>query len=285
MMIKATKLFTFLLGACLCFTASGLTLKGEPKQGALIRGLASPGAEVWLDNTPLEVGPNGEFVFGFGRDETGERLVKVKHSDGKEEQKALTIRQRDYDIQRIEGISKRIMKPNPDDVARAQQDNRMVAKARSVVSNRLDFNQTFVWPLIGRISGVYGSQRFYNGEPRRPHFGVDVARPTGTEVYAPADGVVTLWVPDMFYSGGTMIIDHGFGVNSTFLHLSGSLVKVGDEVKQGQPVALVGATGRVTGPHLDWRMNWKSARLDPQLIVPDMDELLKEEQKQTAAGG
>lgn len=269
----------------LSLNAAALTLQGEPHQGALMRGTATPGAKVWLNEEPLKVGPKGEFVFGFGRDETGTRQLKVKHADGHQELKEVTILKRDYKIQRIEGIAKRIMKPNPEAIARSRKDNQMVAKARSVFSERLDFNQEFIWPVLGPISGVYGSQRYYNGEPRRPHYGVDVARPTGTEVVAPADGVITLWVPDMFYSGGTMIIDHGFGVNSTFLHLSGSLVKVGDEVKQGQPVALIGATGRVTGPHLDWRMNWKSARLDPQLIVPDMDLLLKKQKAQQATGG
>ncbi|MGY0583956.1 MAG: M23 family metallopeptidase, partial [Paraglaciecola chathamensis] len=131
-----------------------------------------------------------------------------------------------------------------------------------------DFSQDFIWPAQGPISGVYGSQRVLNGQPKRPHYGVDVAAPTGTPVYAPADGVVTLFVPDMYYSGGTMIIDHGLGVSSTFLHLSKGLVQVGDNVKQGQLVAEIGATGRVTGAHLDWRMNWMNVRIDPALLVP-----------------
>ncbi|MBD1388448.1 M23 family metallopeptidase [Neiella sp. HB171785] len=245
-------------------------LLAEPVQGSLVRGIASPGAVVTFHGQTLEVGPAGEFVFGIGRDATGSRELIVTDANGKEARRTLDIVEREFNIQRIEGIAKRIMNPKPEDIERAKKDNRMVAAARAPVTERLDFMQPFIWPVEGPISGVYGSQRFYNGEPRRPHFGVDIAVPTGTQVVAPADGVIVLWVPDMFYSGGTMIIDHGFGVNSTFLHLSGSLVKTGEEVKQGQPVALVGATGRVTGAHLDWRMNWKSARVDPQLLVPPM---------------
>ena len=285
MITKTITRFTLMLTLCFSVTAVALTLEGVPQQGGLMRGLASPGAKIWLDEQVLKVGPKGEFVFGFGRDETGSRLLTINYPDGTQEQQSIVIQARDYQIQRIEGIAKRIMKPDPANVARARKDNLLVAKARQVDSARLDFNQEFIWPVIGPISGVYGSQRFYNGEPRRPHYGVDVARPTGTPVVAPADGVITLWVPDMFYSGGTMIIDHGFGVNSTFLHLSGALVAEGAEVKQGQPVALIGATGRVTGAHLDWRMNWHSARLDPQLIVPDMDTLRAEHRSIQATGG
>jgi murein DD-endopeptidase MepM/ murein hydrolase activator NlpD len=121
--------------------------------------------------------------------------------------------------------------------------------------------------LIGPITGVYGSQRVYNGVPKNPHYGVDYAAPTGTEVVAPAAGIVRLAHPDLFYSGGTMIIDHGHGLSSSFLHLSGLLVAEGARVTRGQPIALVGATGRATGPHLDWRMNWHQQRIDPQLVL------------------
>ena len=124
--------------------------------------------------------------------------------------------------------------------------------------------------MTGPISGVYGSQRILNGKPRRPHFGVDVARPTGTPIVAPADGVITLAEPAMFFSGGTLIIDHGHRLSSSMLHLHKILVKEGDQVKQGQVIAEIGATGRVTGAHLDWRMNLRGHRIDPQLLVPPM---------------
>ena len=151
---------------------------------------------------------------------------------------------------------------------RIRQDNVLLGKARKIQTDNANFMQDFIWPAQGPISGVYGSQRVFNGEPKNPHYGLDVAAPVGTPVYAPAGGVVTLWVSDMYYSGGTMIIDHGLGVSSTFLHLSKSHVAEGDTVEQGQLVAEIGATGRVTGAHLDWRINWFSERLDPQLLVP-----------------
>ena len=128
----------------------------------------------------------------------------------------------------------------------------------------------FVWPAEGPISGVYGSQRFYNGEPRRPHFGVDVAVPTGTIVRAPAAGVVTLAEPDLYFSGGTVILDHGYRLSSSFLHMSEVAVQVGDELQPGDIIGAVGSTGRATGPHLDWRMNWREQRIDPQLLAPPM---------------
>ena len=147
--------------------------------------------------------------------------------------------------------------------------------ARTRDSDRRDFLDDFVWPASGPITGIYGSQRFYNGEPRNPHYGVDIAAPTGSPVVAPADGVVTLVHPDMFFSGGTLLIDHGFGVSSTFIHLHRVLVKEGQEVKQGEKIAEIGASGRATGPHLDWRLNWYDERLDPQwfMSAPGVSEV------------
>jgi murein DD-endopeptidase MepM/ murein hydrolase activator NlpD len=145
-----------------------------------------------------------------------------------------------------------------------------VAKARTRRDNRTDWATGFTWPAQGRLSGFYGSQRVLNGEPRRPHFGVDVAAPTGTPVLAPAPGVVTLAEPDLFYSGGTLIIDHGQGLTSSFLHLSAVSVSVGDTVTTGDRIGAIGATGRASGPHLDWRMNWYDKRVDPQPLAGDM---------------
>ncbi|MGK0440295.1 MAG: murein DD-endopeptidase MepM/ murein hydrolase activator NlpD, partial [Pseudohongiellaceae bacterium] len=177
---------------------------------------------------------------------------------------------RDYNIQRIEGISKAIMSPSDKNLKRIRDEAGQVWSARSKIKQRNDFAGEFTWPLTGPITGVYGSQRLYNNIPKRPHYGVDVAAPTGTPLSTPAPGVVTLAHKGMFYSGGTIIIDHGYGVSSTLMHLSKVLVKVGDEVKPGDIIAEVGATGRATGPHLDWRMNWYQSRIDPQLLVGAM---------------
>ncbi|MDO6837880.1 M23 family metallopeptidase [Paraglaciecola chathamensis] len=254
----------FMMGA----QAEMLELRGELTQGSLLRGSAPSGSEIWLDGKPILISDDGHFAFGFSRDAELEHQLTWRDPEGNKHEKNIKLTSREYDIQRIEGLPSKMVSPPQEVLDKIRQDNVQVASARSRRDVRTDFSQDFIWPARGPISGVYGSQRVLNGQPKRPHYGVDVAAPTGTPVYAPADGVVTLFVPDMYYSGGTMIIDHGLGVSSTFLHLSKGLVKEGDTVKQGQLVAEIGATGRVTGAHLDWRMNWMNVRIDPALLVP-----------------
>ena len=248
--------------------ARGLQLKGEMTQGSLIRGQVPVGYQVWLNEQSLKISPDGYFTFGFGRD--AKLTQQLKWLDNKDVQhtQPLQLQPRAYNIQKIEGIPSQYVNPPKEVSERIKLDNQQIAKARSLVYERTDFYSDFIWPAAGPISGVYGSQRIFNGTPKRPHFGVDVAAPTGTAVYAPANGIVTLFVPDMYYSGGTMIIDHGHGVSSTFLHLSKGHVEAGRTVRQGDLVAEIGATGRATGPHLDWRINWFKERLDPALLVP-----------------
>ena len=248
--------------------ASDLQLKGEMTQGSLIRGQAPVGHQVLLNDKPLKISPDGYFVFGFGRDAKLTHQLKWLDNQGAEHTQSLQLQPRTYDIQKIEGIPSKYVSPPKEVSERIKLDNRQVGKARTLDDARTDFHQDFIWPAAGPISGVYGSQRVFNGTPKRPHFGVDVAAPTGTPVYSPANGVVTLFVADMYYSGGTMIIDHGHGVSSTFLHLSKGHVEAGTTVKQGDLVAEIGSTGRATGPHLDWRINWFKERLDPALLVP-----------------
>ena len=248
--------------------AEDIKLKGEMTQGSLIRGQVPSGSQVWLNDTPIKISPEGYFVFGLGRDAQLNQTIKWLDLQGKQHSKILTLSQRSYDEQKIEGVESKYVSPPKEVLARISQDNQQIGKARSADADRIDFTQDFIWPAAGPISGVYGSRRVFNGVPKRPHFGLDVAGPTGTPVYAPADGIVTLFVPDMYYSGGTMIIDHGHGVSSTFLHLSKGHVEAGTRVKQGELVAEIGATGRVTGAHLDWRINWFKERLDPALLVP-----------------
>ncbi|WP_426357346.1 M23 family metallopeptidase [Pseudocolwellia sp. HL-MZ19] len=243
------------------------SLSNNVKQGALIVGKTEPDSVVKVNDKVLTVSANGDFTFGFGRDEVKPHTVTVTHKSGLVETKTLTPELREYNIQRINGIKKSIMKPNPVAVTRSRQDNAQIKEARKTLSSNTAFAQGFIAPIDGTITGVYGSQRVFNGEKKRPHFGLDYAGKTGDPVKAPADGEVLLWVPDMFYSGGTMIIDHGHGVTSTFLHLSASKVKTGDFVKQGDLVASVGASGRATGPHLDWRINWFDVRLDPAFVL------------------
>ena len=247
--------------------AQALELRGECIQGGLIFGLTQPGNQIFLDDTEVMVSSEGKFLIGFGRDETGERLLRVKGGPGFDELVTLRVAPREYNIEKVDGLPPGTVTPDPAAAKRIAEEAAMVSSARSRRDARTDYAAGFAWPAQGHISGVYGSQRILNGEPRRPHFGLDIAAPAGSPVYAPAAGFVTLNHPDMYFSGGTLILDHGQGLSSTFLHLSKILVEVGTTVQQGDLIAEIGATGRASGPHLDWRMNWLNHRVDPQLLL------------------
>jgi murein DD-endopeptidase MepM/ murein hydrolase activator NlpD len=249
---------------------AGLELRGEAVQGALLQGLVPPGTRVEMDGSQLRVSGDGVFLLGFGRDHAARATLKLVFPDGRTEERTLDVKPRKYQIQRIDGLPKRKVVPNEQDLERIRKESSLIREARARDDPRTDFLSGWIWPSKGRISGVYGSQRVLNGNPRRPHFGVDIAAPVGTAVKSPADGIVTLVHPDMFFSGGTLIIDHGHRLSSSFLHLEKILVKPGQIVKRGDLIAEIGATGRVTGPHLDWRMNYQAHRVDPQLLVPPM---------------
>ena len=256
------------LGALLCHSAAlAVELNGEAVQGGLIFGKTSPGAQVHLDDTEVMVSPDGDFVIGFGRDETGERQLLVLEPTGEKEVLALPIALREYDIERVDGLPPKTVTPDPEALERIREEGAMVSSARARRDQRADYEEGFAWPASGRISGVYGSQRVLNGEPRRPHYGLDIAAPTGNPVYAPADGIITMAHPDMYFSGGTVILDHGQGLSSSFLHLSKILVETGTTVRKGDLIAEIGSTGRASGPHLDWRMNWLNRRVDPEMLV------------------
>lgn len=244
-------------------------LQGEAIQGGLIFGQAHAGSKVTLDGTAVMTTVDGRFVIGFDRDETGTRELIVSSPNTPAEKLQLQVKPREYAIERVDGLPPRTVTPDPEAAERIRQEAAMVSSARRLRDQRTDYVQGFAWPAAGRISGVYGSQRILNGEPGRPHYGLDIAAPTGEPVYAPASGIVTLAHNDMYFSGGTLILDHGQGLSSTFLHLSEILVETGDEVQKGELIARIGATGRASGPHLDWRMNWLDRRVDPQLLVQD----------------
>ena len=251
---------------------SGARLDGPRVQGGLLRGRVPPGSTVEYEGDTVRVSADGWFLVGFGRDASPQAELVVAYPDGRRERQVLKIEGREYAIQRIDGLPPSKVTPSEEDLARIREEVRIVKLARTIDDSRTDFLSGFQWPVKGRISGVYGSQRVLNGEPRRPHFGIDIAAPRGTKVVAPTDGVVTLVHPDMYFSGGTMIIDHGHGLSSAFLHLSRILVDKGERVAQGQVIAEVGSTGRSTGPHLDWRINLFGRRLDPSLLVGPMPE-------------
>jgi murein DD-endopeptidase MepM/ murein hydrolase activator NlpD len=259
-------LLTIAAAGC-CNIALALELNGEPVQGGLIFGQTQPGNQVSLDDTEVMVSGEGKFLIGFGRDESGERLLRVKGGPDGEEIVTLAVSPRQYNIEKVDGLPPRTVTPDPVAAKRIAEEAALVSSARSRRDSRTDYAPGFDWPAQGRISGVYGSQRILNGEPRRPHFGLDIAAPAGSPVYAPAAGIVTLNHPDMYFSGGTLILDHGQGLSSTFLHLSKILVEAGTTVQQGDLIAEIGSTGRASGPHLDWRMNWLNRRVDPQLLL------------------
>ncbi len=243
-------------------------------QGGLLFGHAEPGSSITLDGDIIAISEDGRFVIGFGRDETGNRELKATSPDGKAFQKEISVQTREYAIERVDGLPPATVTPDPSAAARIKEDSLLVASARQHRDRQAFYATGFRWPAKGRISGVYGSQRILNGEPRRPHFGLDIAAPQGTDVYAPADGLITMTHPDMYFSGGTIILDHGQGLSSTFLHLSEILVDTGTFVKQGDLIARIGSTGRASGPHLDWRMNWLDRRVNPQLLLGPMNESL-----------
>jgi murein DD-endopeptidase MepM/ murein hydrolase activator NlpD len=250
--------------------ATELVLKGDMIQGGLVQGQTMPGAFVEFDGRRIRVSDQGLFLIGFGRDAPGRMHLAVTLPGGGGQQRTLEIGKRQYRIERINGLPPRKVKPAEKDLKRIRSEIALVKQVRNIDDSRTGFQNGFVWPAKGEITGVYGSQRILNGEPRRPHYGVDIAAHEGTAIRAPADGRVTLVHSDMYFSGGTMILDHGHGLSSSFLHLGRILVAEGQLVRQGEVIAEVGSTGRSTGSHLDWRINLFQKRLDPQLLVGSM---------------
>ena len=222
---------------------------GTFQQGGLVLGQLAEGETVSYKGKSLKINNKNQFLLGFGRNEPYEVEITV-HDQLGERNIILNIAARDYAIQKIEGVPQKTVNPSKEHLNRIQQDAASVRKARRLISNQDDFTAGFIEPSSGPITGVYGSQRFYNGVPKSPHYGIDYAAPIGTPVIAPAGGIITLVHNDMFYSGGTLILDHGHGLSSTFLHLSQILVTQGQRVTPGMVIAKIGASGRATGPHL-----------------------------------
>lgn len=248
-----------------------VALNGKFTQGALLRGQAPAGAKVTLNGETVQTNKDGKFVVGFEREAPLQQTLIVELADGNKWQRDITLEKREYNIQRIEGLEQKMVTPPAEVTARIKQDNINVANARSGNSDLDALFTKFEWPAKGVISGVYGSQRILNGVPKWPHYGLDIANETGTPVYAPVDGVVTL-ADDLYYSGNTLILDHGMRVFSTFLHMDTITVEVGETVKQGEQIGTIGSTGRSTGPHLDWRVNLGNIRLDPQTVISGTPE-------------
>ena len=224
-----------------------------------------------MDDEIIPSTPDGLFIVGFHRDSDQPVAITVTQPDGTSQLTVLTPEQRDYDIQRIDGLQKNMVTPPDSVIARIKSDQAAVAAARQKTATAGDFWQGIDWPVTGRISGVFGSQRILNGKPRQPHYGIDIAAPRGTPVQAPASGLVTL-VKDLYYSGWTVIINHGLGLNSTFLHMDHVSISPGESVARGDIIGTVGSTGRSTGPHLDWRLDWQGRRIDASLVAGPMPQ-------------
>ena len=248
-----------------------VVLNGKFTQGALLRGQAPAGAKVTLNGETVQTNKDGKFVVGFEREAPLQQMLVVKLDNGQKWQRDITLEKREYNIQRIDGLEQKMVSPPAEVTARIKKDNINVANARSGNTDLDALFTRFEWPAKGVISGVYGSQRILNGVPKWPHYGLDIANETGTPVYAPVDGVVTM-ANDLYYSGNTLILDHGMRVFSTFLHMDTITVEVGETVKQGEQIGTIGSTGRSTGPHLDWRINLGNTRLDPQTIISGSPE-------------
>ncbi|MBO9788837.1 M23 family metallopeptidase [Xanthomonas phaseoli] len=236
-------------------------------QGALVIGKVPAGSKVQYAGRILRVSGYGSVVFGIGRDATGPLQVQITPPGGSTQTVSIAVTPRDWPIERVNGVPPKTVNPPPAIAERIKREQAQVTAARDRDDARTDFAQPFIWPVQGRISGRFGNARVYNGQPGAGHSGMDIAVPTGTPVKAPAAGVVTFAAPDLYLTGGTVLLDHGFGVSSNFLHLSRIDVKVGDRVEQGQVIGAVGATGRATGPHLHWGMNWFDTRIDPLLVL------------------
>uniref|UniRef100_UPI003CCBA37A M23 family metallopeptidase n=1 Tax=Edaphosphingomonas laterariae TaxID=861865 RepID=UPI003CCBA37A len=245
--------------------------QGSFQQGGLVLGTAPVGTvRLLLDDKPVRIAPGRRFIIGFGRDHGGQAMLEARAVDGTALRKPLAIAPRAWSIQSLPTLP-RGTSPTPEYQRRRAAELAQINAAREVQSDTQGWQQRFQWPVSGRISGVFGSQRIYAGEPGAFHSGVDVARPTGTPIVAPADGVVILAASAPFsLEGNLLMIDHGMGLNSAFLHLSRIDVKTGDRVVRGQPVGAIGATGRATGPHLHWSMKWQDERIDPAPLAGPM---------------
>ena len=240
---------------------------GALTQGGLIIAQIPQGSHAKLNDISLPQTEDGYIAFGFHRDDESAVRLHITDKDNHSFVTMLTPEKRRYQTQSITGLAKKYVSPPQAVLDRIARDRDKVAQARAVTTLQDDFAKSgFNWPLKGTITGIYGAQRILNGKPRAPHYGIDIAAPTGAPIYAPARGVITL-VEDLYYTGWTIIIDHGLGISSTMLHLSAVDVRVGDQVKSGALIGKVGSTGRSTGPHLDWRLNWYQKRLDPQLAT------------------
>lgn len=260
-------LFLFLLFLNSTSIAGETRLVGEMIQGGLVVGWTSPGAKIKLDGSSIIQANGGNFLIGFPYDSKPTAVLEIFSKAGKHYKRVLSIGQRNYNTQRINGLPKRKVMPNPKDLTLIKNQRKLINKARLIFTMEPYFTAGFVNPVVGPISGVFGSQRILNGEPRRRHFGLDIAAPKGSVIKAASDGIIAFVHDDMFFNGKTIIIDHGLGLRSTYIHMDSINVSSGMKMKKGQVVGTVGKTGRATGPHLHWGLELNQTPLDPEKLL------------------
>ncbi|MBD1152976.1 M23 family metallopeptidase [Pelagibacterales bacterium SAG-MED22] len=243
-----------------------IEFKGKFLQGHFILGLTDPNAKILIGKKEVKVSKDGDFVFGIDRDQKYD-LIFTKILNGKKTIFTKKVLKRKYNIQRIDGLEENKVTPPESVYKRIKKENNSIGEARAINSNLQFFKEKFIMPVEGIISGVYGSQRILNGKPRWPHYGIDIAAEQGTMIKSSGSGTVTMAEDDLYYTGGTVIMDHGHGISTIYSHLENVLVSVGDNINQGDIIGTVGSTGRSTGPHLDFRVNWFQTRLDPMSVI------------------
>ena len=260
-----TRLF-FLIILLASSQLNAVEFKGKFLQGHYIIGITDPSAKIIVDKKNVKVSQDGYFVFGIDRDRKFDVTI-TKIIDGKKEKIIKKVLKRKYNIQRIDGLEESKVTPPESVYKRIREENNKIGEARAINSDLPFFKNQFIMPVEGIISGVYGSQRILNGKPKWPHYGIDIAAKKGTKIKSSATGIVTMAEDDLYYTGGTVIMDHGHGISTIYSHLESLNVKVGDEILQGDVIGTVGSTGRSTGPHLDFRVNWFQTRLDPMSVL------------------
>ena len=247
--------------------AFAIDFKGKFIQGHFIIGKTEPKSKVWIDKRSIKVSEDGFFAFGIDRDRKYD-IVITKENDGKKVKIIKKVQKREYKIQKIDGLPEKKVTPPKEVYDRINRENKIISNARAINSNLTFFKNKFIFPLDNAIiTGVYGSQRILNGKPKWPHYGVDFAAKEGTQIRAMLGGTATMVEKDLFYTGGTLIFDHGHGISTLYMHMKEIYVEKNQKVKQGEIIGTVGSTGRSTGAHLDVRLNWFGTRLDPMTVL------------------
>ena len=261
------KIIVFLTTILLSSNVFAVEFQGKFIQGHFILGKTHPDSKIWIDKKKVKITEDGYFVFGIGRDRKYDITI-VKEYEGNKERIVKKFLKRKYKIQRIDGLEEKKVTPPKEVYERIKRENKIIGDARSVESDLTFFKKKFINPLDKAIlTGVYGSQRILNGKPKWPHYGIDFAAKEGTKIKAMLDGTATMVEPDLFYTGGTLIFDHGHGISTLYMHMNEIFVEKGDIIKKGDIIGTVGSSGRSTGPHLDVRLNWFGTRLDPATVL------------------